>query len=71
MVTKDIPPYAIVGGNPAQIIKFRYDEAIIDQLLNLQWWKYGPEILNDVNLLDINECIEVIKTRKERGLFYV
>ena len=37
-VTKDVPPYAIVGGVPAKIIGYRYDEAPIKWLLNVQWW---------------------------------
>ena len=38
VVTKDVPPYAIVGGIPAKIIGYRYDEATIKWLLNVQWW---------------------------------
>lgn len=39
VVTKDIPPYAIVAGNPAQIIKYRFDEEQIKCLLKEKWWK--------------------------------
>lgn len=38
VVTKDVPPYAIVGGVPAHIIKYRYDEETIHFLLKVQWW---------------------------------
>ena len=38
VVTKDVPPYAIVGGVPAKIIGYRYDEATIKWLLTVQWW---------------------------------
>lgn len=39
-ITKDVPPYAIVGGSPAKIIKFRFSQNIIHKLMNLQWWQY-------------------------------
>lgn len=38
VVTKDVPPYAIVGGIPAKILKFRYKQHDIEFLLNIQWW---------------------------------
>ncbi len=37
-VVKDVPPYTIVGGNPAREIKTRFDEATIEKLLKLKWW---------------------------------
>ncbi|TAL66319.1 MAG: CatB-related O-acetyltransferase, partial [Legionella sp.] len=40
VVTKDIGPYEIVGGNPAKMIKTRFDQDTIDFLLQLQWWNW-------------------------------
>jgi virginiamycin A acetyltransferase len=42
-VTKDVPPYAIVGGNPAKVLKMRFEAAKIERLLALQWWDWGLE----------------------------
>lgn len=42
-VTKDVPPYAVVGGNPAKVIKLRFTEAEITRLLALQWWDWPLE----------------------------
>lgn len=41
VVAKDVPPYAIVGGVPAKVIRYRFDEALIERLLALQWWRYN------------------------------
>lgn len=43
VVTKDVPPYGIVAGVPAQLIRYRFEEATIKQLLRLQWWKWPRE----------------------------
>ena len=39
IVTKDVPPYAIVGGVPAKVIKYRFDEETVKKLLKLKWWE--------------------------------
>ena len=43
VVVKDVPPYAIVGGNPAKIIRNRFSDEIIDRLLQIQWWNWDYE----------------------------
>ena len=40
VVVKNVPPYAIVGGNPAKIIKYRFSEKIIAALLRIKWWNW-------------------------------
>ena len=45
IVTKDVEPYAIVGGCPAKVIRYRFDETIIRRLLASEWWKYSDEKL--------------------------
>lgn len=45
VVTKDIPPYAIVGGIPATVIRYRYDDETIRFLMDLKWWNMDVEWL--------------------------
>lgn len=47
LVTKDVEPYAIVGGNPAKIIRKRFGEEDIAKLLELRWWDWSDEDLRD------------------------
>lgn len=58
IVTKDIPPYAIVVGAPAKIIKFRFEKEIIDKLLLIRWWDLPKsELLKNISLFsDFNSC---------------
>ena len=52
LVSKDVEPYSIVGGNPAKHIKYRFDEETISKLLEIKWWNWDDEkIKENVNLL--------------------
>ncbi len=64
VVTKDVPPYAIVGGAPAKIIKYRFPQEMIDRLLEIKWWDLPDDEITKVidlfhrpnpTLDDINE----------------
>ncbi|MDJ0762051.1 MAG: Vat family streptogramin A O-acetyltransferase [Myxococcota bacterium] len=55
VVTRDVPPYAIVGGNPASVIKHRFDEQTIDQLLRIAWWHWPADKITE-NLEAIVGC---------------
>lgn len=46
IVTKDVPCYAIVAGNPAQVIKMRFPDPVIERLLALKWWDWSHEALH-------------------------
>lgn len=42
VVTKDVPPYAVMAGNPARCVRHRFDEATVEKLLAIRWWDW-PE----------------------------
>lgn len=46
VVVKDVPPYAIVAGNPARVVKMRFDEKTIERLLHIAWWNWEIEKIN-------------------------
>ncbi len=64
VVTKDVSAYHIVGGNPAKIIRKRFDDDLIQYLLNLKWWDWSAEkIFNNLEILCSSD-IEKIKNIK-------
>ena len=56
-VTKDVPPYCVVGGNPARIIRKRYTDDIIEKLLKIKWWDWEDEKIQENRYLFINGSI--------------
>ena len=64
VVTKDVPPYAIVGGVPARVIKYRFSPAIIKKLLASQWWNLPDSVLEKMPTNDVNLFIKAIKNIK-------
>lgn len=51
VVTRDVPPYRIVAGNPARVIRERFAPGIVEQLEQLSWWNLGPEELGSIEYL--------------------
>ena len=43
LVVGDVPAYSIVGGNPAKVIRMRFDSAVVNQLLRLRWWDWDSD----------------------------
>jgi acetyltransferase-like isoleucine patch superfamily enzyme len=46
VVTKNVPPFAVVVGNPAKVIKYRFSREIINQIIISEWWKQSINELN-------------------------
>jgi acetyltransferase-like isoleucine patch superfamily enzyme len=67
VVTRSVPPYAIVGGNPARIIKFRFERETIEKLLLSQWWRYAFDQLAGFNLSDPDRAIDDMMNQETAG----
>ncbi|KAA6228454.1 MULTISPECIES: antibiotic acetyltransferase [unclassified Campylobacter] len=62
LVTKDVPHYAVVGSNPARILKYRFDKKTIQRLLRFKWWLYNFVDFKNINLkTDINVYLDEVK----------
>jgi acetyltransferase-like isoleucine patch superfamily enzyme len=67
VVTRDVPPYAIVGGNPAKVIRHRATPEQIEALLEIKWWDWPEdEVLKAVPLLTSNDIDAFIAYARER-----
>ncbi|UTM56559.1 hypothetical protein L4174_012095 [Photobacterium sp. CCB-ST2H9] len=70
VVTKDVPPYAIVAGCPAKIIKYRFTKDVIDKLLDLKWWDFPYQIIKEnfkfISESDIESVIEKLQVEKNK-----
>jgi acetyltransferase-like isoleucine patch superfamily enzyme len=70
VVMSDVPPYAIVGGNPARILRYRFNEDVISKLLSLKWWELDMEYLKGIDFSDIDKsisCIEEIRRNYKKA----
>ncbi len=63
IVTKNVPAYAIVVGNPARIIRYRFDELTIRELEELQWWGFSDNRLKELGYCfnDVERFLSVVR----------
>lgn len=67
VVTKDVPPYTVVGGVPARVIRQRFNDNEIEKLMDLKWWEYGPLILKNIDITNIESTLYEVENRISQG----
>ena len=68
VVTKDVPPYAVVAGVPAGVVKYRFPEDQIRALLQSRWWEFAPWSLKGAPVDDVNEFLGFIERLRAKGI---
>jgi acetyltransferase-like isoleucine patch superfamily enzyme len=63
VVTRDVPAYAVVAGNPARIRRMRFDDSVIERLEQLQWWRFALWDLKDVTFDRVDRALDDIALR--------
>jgi len=65
VVAKDVPPYAIVVGNPAKIIKRRFNDEVIGRLLLVKWWEWDDKTIEHNMQLILNNDVDGFLAKAE------
>ena len=66
-VLRDVPPYAIVVGTPARVVRLRFPDAVVERLLRVAWWRYSIYDLFDAPFDDIEAALDMIEDLVARG----
>nr|WP_230873074.1 CatB-related O-acetyltransferase [Commensalibacter melissae] len=61
VVTKDVPPYTIVGGNPAKVIRNRFKDDVGERLNQLKWWNKDPRYISKIMILSGEKAMEELE----------
>lgn len=68
VVTKDVEPYSIVAGSPAKLIRKRFSDEIIHNLLELKWWELSFDEISSLPFDDIEKCVIELKDIRNNNI---
>jgi hypothetical protein len=63
VVTKDVAPYAMIGGTPARFIRYRFSPNIFESLLDIKWWDYSFKDLHGLDFADPDRFADQLRER--------
>ncbi|MGI4719098.1 MAG: CatB-related O-acetyltransferase [Janthinobacterium lividum] len=63
IVMKDVPPYAIVAGTPAKLLRYRFPQEQVEALMALQWWNHPLDIMTGLPVDDMDACLPLLRER--------
>lgn len=69
LVTRDVLPYQIVGGNPAKPIRFRFEPSVIEALLASKWWELDLAELRKLDYKNVASFLNQLKTINKQALY--
>ncbi|HBO5728594.1 CatB-related O-acetyltransferase [Pseudomonas aeruginosa] len=61
LVNRDVPPYAVVAGSPARVLRYRFEPELIERLLASRWWELPVDLLCELPLDDPQACLDVLE----------
>ncbi len=67
VVTKDVPPYAVVAGTPAKIIRYRFTEKQILRLCKIKWWDFAPWQLKGIVIDNLDNFLDHVQLLREKN----
>jgi chloramphenicol O-acetyltransferase type B len=67
VVTRDVPPYMIVAGNPARVIRPRFSKTLIERLLSVRWWRYALPLLPAMAYDEPTAALDQLRALVETG----
>lgn len=62
VVTRDVPPYAIVAGTPARLVRFRFEEPVVERLLQSKWWLWPLNCWDSADPRDVSHFLDLVDT---------
>ena len=60
VVTGDVPAYSVIGGNPAKVIRYRFESDVIERLLAICWWDWSAEKISRNLQAIVNRDLDVL-----------